>query len=371
MSERSVAAVLGELSASIPWDRAAEWDVSGLTLGDPRQPVRSAGVCDEVTAEVVAALQARPVDLLITYHPLLFRPVRTLRAGRGPEGRAFRLVRMGVALAVAHTAFDACPGGAADSLAAALGLEGVRGFGPLELASQIKVVTFVPAEYTEQVAEALASAGAGRIGNYRGCSYRSEGVGAFLPEAGASPVVGEVEEENRAPEVRLEMIAPAARREAVAAALAETHPYEEPAFDLYPVSANLPMAGRVGELDESLDPSRFADLVAHTLGVEAVRCGGVDRDPVTRVAVVPGSGGSLVPAAAQTGADMIVTGDISHHQMAHARDLGIGVIDPGHAATESPGIRTLFEWVSGIAPRTRDLTGLRPGPRIRVRGSSG
>ena len=371
MSERSVAAILEELSVSIPWDQAAEWDVTGLTLGDPRQPVRTAGVCHEVTAEVVGALEEEPVDLLFTYHPLLFRPTRHLRAGPGPEGLAFRLIRVGVALAVAHTAFDVCPGGAADSLAGALGLEEVRGFGPLEVSPQIKVVTFVPARFTETVAEALASAGAGQIGRYRGCSYRSEGVGAFLPGEGAAPVVGEAGEENRVPEVRLEMIAPRARIQAVVAALSAAHPYEEPAFDLYPVTANLPMVGRVGMLAETVSAGRFADRVSEALDVGAVRWEAMDTDRVAAVAVAPGSGGSFLPAAAGAGADLIVTGDVSHHQMAQARHLGLGVIDPGHAATEAPGVARLAELVAAAAPRTIDLTGLGSGPGIRVRGQSG
>lgn len=367
MPERSVAAALEKLSKSIPWDRAAEWDASGLTIGDPDQPVRTVGVCHEVTHRVVAALEEEGVDLLITYHPLLFRPVRTLRAGRGPEGLAFLLIRMGVSLAVAHTAFDVCQGGAADALAATLGLQQVRGFGPVDLAAQIKVVTFVPDRCTEKVAEAMASAGAGRIGNYHGCSYRSRGIGAFLPEVGAEPVVGEVGEENRVEEVRLEMITPASRKEAVVDALVGAHPYEEPAFDLYPVSANLPMAGRVGALGEPASGMDLADRVTEILQVSAVRFTGLEGRAVTKVAVVPGSGGSFLAAAASTGADVVVTGDVSHHQTAQADHLGVGVIDPGHAATEAPGLERLLDFVEDVAPRTVDLTGLRPGPRTRVR----
>ena len=316
-------------------------------------------------------MEREPVDLLITYHPLLFRPVRSLLAGRGPEGLAFRLIRMGIALAVAHTAFDVCPGGAADALADALGLEEASGFGAMETSSQIKVVTFVPAQSTEEVAEALAAAGAGRIGSYRGCSYRSEGVGAFLPEEGADPVVGEVGEENRVPEVRLEMIAPASRKDALATALVAAHPYEEPAYDFYSVSANLPLIGRVGTPSAPVSGLEFCDRVAEALDVDAVRCQGVDDGTVGRVAVLPGSGGSFLAEGASAGASLVVTGDVSHHQMAQAAHLGVGVIDPGHAPTEAPGVARLAEVVAAVVPGTVDLTGLRPGPEIRVRRGQG
>ncbi len=367
MSGLSVSEVLEDLASSIPWDRAADWDVSGLTLGDPDQPVRRAAVCHEVNHQVMAALAETPVDLLFTYHPLLLRPVRTLRAGSDPGGMAFRLIRMGTSLAVAHTAFDACPGGAADALADRLSLGATVGFGPMETAAQVKVVTFVPARYTEDVADALASAGAGKIGNYRGCSYRSEGTGAFAPQTGSAPVVGEVGEDNRVAEVRLEMIAPASARDRVVAALGRTHPYEEPAFDLYPVSSNLPMAGRLGVLPEPMSTARLAKQVIERLGIESVRYVSAGDRPVRKLAVLPGSGGSFVGAAAQVGAEAVVTGDLSHHRMAEAQQRGVGVIDPGHAATEAPGVGRLLELVAEVSPDTIDLTGFRPGPGTMVR----
>ena len=368
MAELTVAAVLEALSPSIPWNQAADWDVSGLTLGDPDQPVNTAGVCHEVDQGVLEALaQAAPVDLLITYHPLLFRPVRALRVGPGPAGLAYRLIRMGTALVVAHTAFDACPGGAADALADRLGLRGATGFGPMDTAAQVKVVTFAPAQDIEQIAAALAGAGAGHIGNYRGCSYRSEGVGAFEAHTGAAPVVGEAGEENRVPEVRLEMIAPATARDRLVAALARAHPYEEPAFDIYPVSANLPMVGRVGEMSEVISTRGLAERVADLLGAGAVRWVGEDDGPIQRVAVAPGSGGSFLSAAEAVGAQAVVTGDVSHHQMAQSDQRGVGVIDPGHAATEAPGVKRLLAVVREVMPHTVDLTGFRPGPKVMNR----
>ncbi len=362
-----MAEVLEEIASSIPWDRAADWDVSGLTLGDPDQPVRTAGVCHEVNHEVMAALAEAPVDLLITYHPLLFAAVRTLRAGSDPGGMAFRLIKMGTSLAVAHTAFDVCPGGAADALADRLGLRETVGFGPMETAPQVKVVTFVPARQTEEVAEALASAGAGQIGNYQGCSYRSEGTGAFAPQTGAAPVVGEVGEDNRVAEVRLEMIAPAAARDRVVAALARSHLYEEPAFDLYPVSSNLPMAGRLGVLSEPMSTARLAQEVIERLGIESVRYMATGDQPARKVAVLPGSGGSFISAAGQVGAEVVVTADLSHHQMTQAQQRGVGVIDAGHAATEAPGVERLLELVAEVSPVTIDLTGIRPGPKTMIR----
>jgi hypothetical protein len=96
-----------------------------------------------------------------------------------------------------------------------------------------KLVVFVPAESLDAVRNALFAAGAGRIGDYERCSWYAEGTGTFRPLPGASPTVGAVGEEEHVPELRLETVFPAERRDEVIAALREAHPYEEPAFDVY------------------------------------------------------------------------------------------------------------------------------------------
>jgi dinuclear metal center YbgI/SA1388 family protein len=358
----TVAEVLARLARAIPLAASASWDPSGLQLGDASAPVARVGVCHEVTETVVAAVEADPVDLLVTYHPLLFTPTTRLLAGRSPGGRAHRLVRAGVALAVAHTAFDLATGGAADALAAALGLGDVSGFAPVVPGGQVKVVTFVPADWVEEVATAMAEAGAGTIGNYRGCSFRATGTGAFLPAEGASPVIGSVGIPSREEEVRLEMVAPAARRDEVVAALAVAHPYEEPAFDVYEVAANLAFGGRVGSLDQPTPLADLASLAGERLGGEGMRVSGPADGWVQRVAVLPGSGASLLGAARAAGADVMVTGDVPHHAAVQALDRGLAVIDPGHAATERPGMAALAAMVGAAAPALVDLTGLDPTP---------
>jgi putative NIF3 family GTP cyclohydrolase 1 type 2 len=129
MSTQTVGEFISALAAVAPLDGAAGWDPVGLQLGDRDEPVGSVAVCHEVTTPVVAAVLERSIDTLVTYHPLLFHAARRLVAGPGATGRAHRLVRGGVNLIVVHTAFDVAPGGTADALADALGLERVTGFG--------------------------------------------------------------------------------------------------------------------------------------------------------------------------------------------------------------------------------------------------
>lgn len=110
-------------------DQTPDWDPVGIQLGDPGAEARRIAVCHEVTEEVVRRLEGEPVDLLVSYHPLLFVPTNRLLAGRSAGARSYRLIRAGIALLVTHTDFDAAPGGTADALAGFFGLHSVEEFG--------------------------------------------------------------------------------------------------------------------------------------------------------------------------------------------------------------------------------------------------
>lgn len=355
-----VAAVLSSLGRITPLDKAAGWDAVGLQVGDPSAEVTSAGVCHEVTEEITAELEQDPVDLLVAYHPLLFGPVPTFVAGPSAAGRAYRLARMGVAVASVHTAFDVAPGGTSDALADAFELSGRTGFGPAWPEGTKKFVTFVPPADVDRVVAATAAAGAGTIGNYHSCSFRSVGTGAFHPLDGADPTVGTPGTPNTVDEVRVEIIAPPGSGEHVAAALVAAHPYEEPAYDVYAVEANAGMIGRFGELQEPATLERLAGLVADRLGA-SVRVAGPSGDPVRRVAVVPGSGASFIGTVAGK-ADVLITGDVGHHRAREALDRGLSVIDAGHVPTERPGVDRLYASVAGIVPGARHFDLMDPHP---------
>jgi hypothetical protein len=99
-----------------------------------------------------------------------------------------------------------------------------------------KLVVFVPREALDAVRNALFAAGAGRIGNYERCSWYTEGTGTFLGGEGSEPNVGQAGREERVAELRLETVYPVDREAEVIEALRRAHPYEEPAFDLYPLA---------------------------------------------------------------------------------------------------------------------------------------
>ena len=254
-----LATYLVALDERIPPSKAASWDKVGLQVGDRGTTCDKVGVCHEVTNAVVGAAVEAGVDLLVAYHPLLFDPVTALVAGASPSGRAYALARAGIALHIVHTAWDVAPGGGADSLAEALALENLTSFGPEWGSETVKVVTFVPTENVDAVADALAGAGAGSVGHYTGAHFRVEGEGRFTPGPHADPTIGVPGVPESVPETRLEMIASKRVLGAVVTALVEAHPYEEPAYDIVAVSAN---AGFIGRRGSRTAPHPLDDFVA-------------------------------------------------------------------------------------------------------------
>lgn len=355
----SVSDALGMLAGAVSWRRAAGWDPVGLQVGDPDAPVSKVGVCHDVTAGVLDAASHAEVDLVIAYHPLLFDGTHRFVAGSGPAGLAHRAARLGIAVGVVHTAFDVAPGGTADAMAVALGLGDVRSFGPMWGTESIKVVTFVPSDDAEAVAAAMADVGAGVIGGYTGCSFRSEGIGGFVAGSGTTPTVGAQGGRTEVREIRLEMVASATIVDAVIAQLVAAHPYEEPAYDVYERRGEAGFVGRIGTWVGSL--AELREAVATSMG-GSIRTTGQPDTSIARVAVVPGSGASLIGAARSAGADALVTGDVKHHDARRAEASGISIIDPGHAATERPGLERLYAAVAARWDDAVDLTGIDPDP---------
>ncbi len=330
---REVVAWLEELA---PPFLAQEGDLVGLLVGDPEEEVEKLLVTLEVTPEVVAEARATGAKLLVSHHPPERKPPFPLRADLFPGDLFYELARFGIGLFVAHTNLDAAPGGVGDVLVRRLGLREVAVLCVTYEERLFKVVVFVPRGFEEKVREAMCAAGAGFLGKYRDCTFQAPGTGTFRPLPGASPFLGRIGELERVEEVRLETVVPEQKLGAVLRALAEAHPYEEVAYDVYPlrnpgVKYGL---GRVGMLAEPRPLGVFAEGVRELLGVREVRVAGDLERAVARVAVCPGSGMGLLEQAVAAGAEVYLTGDVRHHEALEALRRGLSIIDAGHHATE-------------------------------------
>ncbi|MBY0398527.1 MAG: Nif3-like dinuclear metal center hexameric protein, partial [Thermoleophilia bacterium] len=315
---------------------------------------------------------------IVAYHPPLFVPIKKLVSGPGstPAQRvALTVIHAGIAVYSPHTALDAASGGVTDwladgvldpsSKAARAGGEQVHAgadrralLAHAEHAAtqEVKIVTFVPAAEVETIRGALASAGAGLIGNYDVCSFTTSGTGTFRGNAESKPAVGAAGRLESIEEVRLEMVC---SRRALGLALQTLrgfHPYEEPAVDVYPLEPRPNRSAGVGRritLDTPASLEEICRRVKRHLGVAAVQLaapGGDASREISRIGVVPGAGASVAGAALGDGCELFITGEMKHHEIAAAVASGMAVILGGHTATERGYLPSLRTRLQGLVP---------------------
>lgn len=336
--------LLGVLHGWYPPDLAEEWDNVGLQVGDPTTPVERLLVALDPTLGAVAAASSQGAQLLVTHHPLLFKPLRRLTPD-DPMGRVvWQAVQGGVAIAAAHTNLDVAADGLNCWLAERLGLASAEPLQPTA-SPLIKLAVFVPVAHAETVADALFAGGAGQIGAYDQCSFRTAGIGTFRPGPGTTPFIGTAGRREQVEEVRLEAIVPQRRLGKVVDRMLKAHPYEEVAYDLVPLANQMPGVGlgRIGRLAEPLPLAGLADRVKAVLNCQSVRLVGSPEKPVGKVAVCGGSGAGLIQEARRRGADVLITGDVKYHDARLAEDLDLTLLDAGHFATERLAVEKLAD----------------------------
>lgn len=310
------------------------FDNAGLQIGLTEAEATGALLCLDVTEAVVDEAVALGCNLIVSHHPLLFRACKSVTGKDYVERCILKAIKNDIAVYSAHTNLDNAPGGVNYKMAEKIGLRRVRVLEPKE-ECLLKLVTFVPHAYAGKVRKALFDAGCGCIGKYDSCSYNVEGEGTFRAQEGAVPFCGQVGELHCEPEQRIETILPAFRKAAAVKALLEAHPYEEPAFDLYPLKNTWAQAGAgvIGELEEPETELDFLRRVKKTFEAECLRHTRLRGRLIRTVALCGGAGAFLLPRAVGAGADAFLTGEVRYHDyFYHEND--ILVAEAGHYESE-------------------------------------
>jgi dinuclear metal center YbgI/SA1388 family protein len=351
----SVRDIIRHLEGIAPPALAEGWDNVGLLVGDGYTAVSSVLVALDASADVLDQAEACHAELLVVHHPLIFSGLQRLVEDDGVGTLVRRLVLAGRSLIAAHTNLDAAPQGLNHYVAARLGLQEIRPLIPAEARPLMKLVVYVPEGHVDAVREAICDAGAGQIGQYRDCTFGVTGTGTFRPEEGASPYIGSAGILERVAEVRLETVLPRAALGPVLAAMLAAHPYEEVAYDLFPLEQRWPGAGlgRIGTLAQPEPVGAFLQRVREVLGTSRLAVIGECARDVRTIALCTGAGGDFLEAAHRAGADLYLTGEVKHHQALLARQQGMVVIDAGHFATERPVVPLLS---AALAQQFPELT---------------
>ena len=328
---------LSWLNRRIPMSIAANWDNTGLLLGDPESPLGGICTCLTLTAENVKFAIQNKVNFILTHHPILFKGAKSLVSSR-PEGRMILdLVRAGISVFSPHTAWDNAPGGINEQLVSLLGGSVSRPIRPIPGPESVKVVVFAPVASREAIARAMFDAGAGRIGNYSGCSFRVSGTGTFFGEEGAAPVVGQKGQMEEVSEERLEVICSKKDLCQVIFAMRSSHPYEEPAFDIVPLVGDpgrIAGEGRIGCLPGAVPLGELAEKLGKGVGAGGVFLVGDPARLAQTVGVACGAAGEFLADSIKLGADLFVTGELRYHDALEAQSAGTGVIVLGHHHSE-------------------------------------
>ena len=327
--------IVGIINKIAPITLAESWDNPGLQIGDPAARVTCVMVALDPTPDVIDSALKASCQLLVTHHPLIFKPLKSISTATPHGALIQKAIKGGLSIVSLHTNYDIARGGLNDLLASKIGLSSCV---PLKITTAcelVKLVVFVPVDQLEQLRAVLFPYTALQ-GNYRDCSFAAGGTGTFTPLDGAEPFTGTVGVLAKLHEERLELLILRAQLPRAIKALLAVHPYEEPAFDIYPLlnEGEKLGLGRIGRLPEPLMLAEYADRLKKVLSAPALRYVGDAAARISKVALCSGSGASLLREAARAGADVLVTGDVKYHEARDAEDLGLALIDAGHFPTE-------------------------------------
>jgi dinuclear metal center YbgI/SA1388 family protein len=327
--------IISYLESYAPLSLQEPYDNAGLLIGDREWEVSQVLCTLDVNVVVVEEAIRKRCNLIISHHPLIFHALKKLSGTGSVQQTIVKAVKADIAIYAMHTNFDNSFHGLNEYICKQIGLSGCAILSPVK-GMLSKLVTFCPTDHAEKVRNALFDAGAGRIGKYDNCSYSGSGEGTFRASDEANPFVGEKNVIHHEPEVRIEVIYPVYLEQNLISALIRSHPYEEVAYDLYPLSNAYPEAGAgmIGNLDSAMEQEAFLKKIKSVISIPVLRVSGKEGQPIRKVAVCTGSGSFLINHAFNSGADALLTADLKYHDFFDAPGNML-LIDIGHFESET------------------------------------
>jgi dinuclear metal center YbgI/SA1388 family protein len=327
--------IIREIEAFAPPTYQESYDNSGLQIGDVAMEVKGVLLTLDVTEGIVAEAIERGCNMIVAHHPLLFSGLKRISGRNYVERVVIKAIKNDIAIYAAHTNLDNMHNGVNARIAKKLGLKDVEILSPVP-GTLRKLYTFVPAEHADKVRDAMFAAGAGNIGNYKECSYNTEGKGTFKPGPDTDPAIGTANgPRETVQEVKIEVLIARHSEPAVLKAMIAAHPYEEVAYDIVILNnVNQELgAGMIGKLAQPMEEKDFLALVKTNMKADGIRYTSLLGRKVEKIAICGGSGSFLLKDAIGAGADVFVTADFKYHQFFDAEGK-IVIADIGHYESE-------------------------------------
>lgn len=329
-----LAQIINFLESIAPLNYQENYDNAGLITGTDRHEITSALVSLDCTEAVVDEAVAKGCNLIISHHPIVFKGLKKLNGKSYVERVLLKAIKNDISLYAIHTNLDNISKGVNAEICKRLGI-----LKPCILAPKNdllkKLVTFCPTTKAAEVREALFSSGCGHIGLYSNCSFNVNGFGSFKAGEQTKPYVGEIGLEHHEPETRIETVFKAHKERIVINALLKAHPYQEAAYDIYPLNNadDQVGSGMVGFLEQPKTETEFLTLLKNKMQAKVIRHTALLGKPVKKVAVCGGSGSFLLKNAIAAEADVFITADFKYHDFFDAENKII-IADIGHYETE-------------------------------------
>lgn len=343
--------VLRVIEEVAPLQLQESFDNSGVQIGDVNQVATGALLCLDVTEAVIDEAVDLDCNLIISHHPLAFRPFKSITGKNYIERCIIKACKHDLVIYSAHTSLDNAYNGVNYKLASLFNLTNIRVLSP-QKHILLKLVTYVPKTHADLVRNALSNAGAGHIGNYDSCSFNVEGDGYFRATSSiCNPYCGNIGELHEESEIRIETVLPIYKKAQVLQALLAVHPYEEPVFDFYSLenSWNMVGSGIVGELPEEEDEESFLQRIKNMFHVDSVRHSALTGRQIREVAICGGSGAFLIDDAINYGADVFITGEAKYNDF-YDVDGRILLAVIGHYESEICTKEIFYEIISEKIP---------------------
>lgn len=339
--------IIDEIESVYPLYIQESYDNSGLIIGDRNADITGILVALDLDVEVINEAISQNCNLIITHHPFIFHNIKKLIAGNDVYDLLQLIIKNNVNIYACHTPMDKSSYGLNIAVAEKMNLQNIKILKP-ETNLLFKLVTFCPHDYADKVREALFEAGAGVIGNYDSCSYNIQGTGTFRAGENTNPFVGEKNKLHYEPETRIETIFPKWLTNDIVAALISNHPYEEVAYDIYPLENVHPQIGlgAIGELKNSMELFDFLSMIKKSFSLPIIRYSRIDNNKkINTIAICTGSGIELLQEAIHQNADVFLTADIKYHDFQAANNK-ILLVDIDHYKSEIIFIEKMYDFLS-------------------------
>ncbi len=309
-----------------------DFDNSGVQHADLDQKIKKILICLDVTQEIIEEALEQDCNTILSHHPLFFPPLAKITKQENPL--VYKLIYHHINLIAVHTNYDLAENGLNDYVGRLLKLNKID---CIEESSEktLKLAVYVPEKYCRKLQKALFLAGAGNIGHYSETSFIFPGKGSFKPLEGTTPFLGKIGKREIVNEIKIETVFRERDRDKIIATIYKNHPYEEPAYDIYQLHSNSKIGiGLIAKLPIEENLEIIGKKVKKILDIPYLRMVRTDKQKIKTIALCTGSGGSLLSKALQKKADLLITGDIKHHEALKAKEMGLNIIDIEHFYTE-------------------------------------